>query len=483
MPRTSNAQDKISDEPDVVITLTDEQQRLLDEARPRLDYLQCHPMGSIPALAQQMTKREHYRFAGLVVGTRCMALSSAESDYKFDVVVPLISDGTGSIIVATNPPPDLPRGQVIVVEARLETHYVQPGSEWEMPAYRPRVLATISPDPEDAIDFTNAFGDSGGEGWVPQQSMVTAPTYRPPEYLTGSDGTSLIYRGMRHLISGAPEVGKTWIAAAAAAQLLQRRKAPVVWFDCDAVGQARVVERLVALGVSPDAITSRFWYVRTPATNYGDAGDAVEVMARRLCPALVVWDGWNAALALTGCGLDEAGVVVWRDTFLEPFHAQRPGCASLVTDHVARGSSPRDIYSYGAQGKLAQMDVHLRVLQRRDKMFTRARSGEIAISVMKDRPGGLDRDGFRMPVAPDKGAVTYDVVSGARMSADEREAQMMEAIVATIGAQGAMTTRQVEDAVDGRRGAIRDALTVLEERGTLTSEAGPRGAKVWRVEE
>jgi len=508
---TTSSSTEILGHAEDALGLTREQVQTLQRNAARLKHEGRCRMVGIHVMAGQIVNRRrsepggedrissvYLPIAGMVIDRRPLAdlpLSDfAREKYagRHEDTVPIVSDGTAAVALVyrdrkqRGPVDSLPVGSLVSLQVNAypgepirETEIVD--GVWYCGDFEN--LRRIAPgDDEDAIDYSDAYSDTRGGGWKARRpQIVERARYRPPEYLEGSAGAALLYRGMRHLISGKPEVGKTWIAAAAATQMLARRQAQIVWFDSDDVGESVLVERLISLGATDKAIEERLLYVATPARDFDVARTAVRGIAGEYAPALVVWDGWNAALAMTSSGMDEAGVVAWRDAFLTPFRDARPGCTSLITDHVAREASASDIYSYGAQGKLAQVDVHLRVVQRRDTMFSRVRSGEISITVMKDRPGGLDWGGYRMPVTPTDGRLEWDITIGARVTPEEREDLLIEQITDALIEGGPMAKGAIEKVVVGKNDAIRAGLSRLVGSGVLALEKGPRGAMMYSL--
>jgi hypothetical protein len=84
-----------------------------------------------------------------------------------------------------------------------------------------------------------------------------------PTMFTRTDGVSLLYKGLTHSFHGESESCKSMVAQAEAVQVLMAG-GTVLYVDFESDG-ATVVDRLLTLGASPDAIRGRFSY-RKPET-------------------------------------------------------------------------------------------------------------------------------------------------------------------------------------------------------------------------
>jgi len=115
-----------------------------------------------------------------------------------------------------------------------------------------------------------------------------------PTLLVRLDGRALLYRGEVHSPAGEPESGKSWLVQHESVQLIERGER-VLYLDFETAAPS-VVERLLALGASAQAVVDHFVYVR-PDEPPTDARIA-ELAEGRF--ALVVLDGVTEAYELLG---------------------------------------------------------------------------------------------------------------------------------------------------------------------------------------
>ena len=196
----------------------------------------------------------------------------------------------------------------------------------------------------------------------------------------------VLYRSLRHLVSGEPESLMGWLLLVLA--LLELRAGEtVVWIDFGQ-GPAMTLGRLRDLGTTDDEI-DRFLYIepREPITG-GELRDMLVALTEEKRPTLVVFDAYAGLL-----GLDDGDPNSERDIervnrrVVDRFRAC--GAATVIVDHPVKSAIERGRYSSGSGRKLAETDVHIR-LDRGDP-FGRGRTGTARLLVMKVRPGGLPR--------------------------------------------------------------------------------------------
>ncbi len=167
-----------------------------------------------------------------------------------------------------------------------------------------------------------------------------------PTLLRRSDGVALLYPGEVHSIAGEPESGKTWIALAECARLIEAGER-VLYLDFEH-SAASIVSRLRDLGATADAILDRFAYCRPegPPTT-----QAIKEWHSKGDFTLAVIDGVSEAYQL--CGLDP-NVNAEAAEFLAmlPRPLADRGAAVLQLDHVTKDRETRGRYAIGAQHKL-----------------------------------------------------------------------------------------------------------------------------------
>lgn len=208
-------------------------------------------------------------------------------------------------------------------------------------------------------------------------------TAAPPTYLARTDGVRLLYPGKIHAFNAEPETGKSMVAQAACAERIREGDhALYIDFEDDAAG---VVERLLAMRLSPAEILERFHYLHPE--DPVDAGARLRVLEclRAWSTGLVIIDGLAEALALSGWNEDRAPDVM-------AFYARLPrsirakGAACIIIDHLGKDKETQGPYARGSGAKLAAIDgaaFSFTVV----KPFGRGLSGEAKMSVTKDRPG------------------------------------------------------------------------------------------------
>jgi hypothetical protein len=180
-----------------------------------------------------------------------------------------------------------------------------------------------------------------------------------------------------------PTSGKTWIALAAAEQVLAMGGA-VVYIDFEDTARG-VIGRALTLGIKPEVLAHRFVYLQ-PAGPFA----AAEVVALRrvlddLNPDLVIIDGVGEALARDGLRENEAAdYMSWVDRVVRPI--ARTGAAVVLIDHVVKNKDDQGRWARGTGAKLASVDgasYQIKVVT----PFSRSRPGKVKIVAAKDRPG------------------------------------------------------------------------------------------------
>lgn len=209
----------------------------------------------------------------------------------------------------------------------------------------------------------------------------------PPELLRRTDGGCLLYRGALHAVNAESESGKTWLELLAARQVVEGGER-CVYIDCEMDPGRLVRGRLLAdMGADEGLVRENFRVVRpheplTPA--------AAAHLARRIRAfdaSLVVVDGVTAAMMLLG--IPEA---MGNDAFIElyarlVFPLLGTGAAVLLGDHVVKDPKERGRHAIGGVMKMNLVDVAFGLTVH--KRFRRGVDGYSAVTVEKDRMGGL----------------------------------------------------------------------------------------------
>lgn len=217
----------------------------------------------------------------------------------------------------------------------------------------------------------------------------------PTTILTRGDGLSLLYPGRLHAFWAEPESGKSWLALAAAAEVLAAGAA-VIYIDYEDTPRG-IVGRMLALGATPADLIDRFTYIR-PLDTWGPAETAqLAELVDTTDPDLVIIDG--IAEALQRDGLDENSAVdwvAWTERIARPI--ARTGAAVLMLDHVVKNPEQRGRHGRGTGAKLGSIDGAAYEL-RTVRPFSRNTPGTLDIYVSKDRPGYVRGDNRKVAVA------------------------------------------------------------------------------------
>lgn len=213
----------------------------------------------------------------------------------------------------------------------------------------------------------------------------TLPEPPAPEILRRDDGNALFYREQVNSLFGEPESGKTWIALAAAAEVLNEGGSAVV-IDLDHNGMLATVTRLISLGAENDALSNfyRFRYVEPDDRQelYAVVDALVEMK-----PDVVVLDSIGELLPALGLNSNSPDdFTIAHSYVLKPL--ARCGSCVIAIDHVAKNP---DSASRGPTGTAAKSraigGVSLRVKVK--EAFAPGRGGSAYVSIRKDRHGGL----------------------------------------------------------------------------------------------
>lgn len=330
-------------------------------------------------------------------------------------------------------------------------------------------------------------GPVTGESWLPidlEGPLAGTNDEEPPVWLLRMDGAGMIYPGRTHAFYAEPEGLKTWLALAAVKQALEAA-AFVLYIDFEDTAQA-IVSRLVALGVKPEAIRSRFAYVRPDEPLGDEAQELLDAYIKDPAPALAVVDGITEAMALHGWDpLDNAGVAQFIQ--LLPRRLEKVGASVLLLDHVVKKKEDRGRYGFGGQHKLAAITGAAYLLEVIEP-FGRGRRGRSSITVTKDRPGhvrarcvGGKAFGEVRFVSDEDGTVRADllppdpVVDGVPVPRDLM-GTVSKWLLAHADEEEPAPKKAVEEGVGGNRDNIRNALHHLIAGGYVLTRKGEHGA-------
>lgn len=239
----------------------------------------------------------------------------------------------------------------------------------------------------------------GGEavGSIVFQPLDLSNELPPPEVLIDD----LVYAEGVHLVSGHPAGGKTVITMHWAHMAMADDR-PVVWLDYES-GARQIMRRMQAHGISSELADKYFHYAPFPL----HAEDHLAAVAERWPGALVILDSMSKALAFAGISENEnAEVTQWTAKVVRA--CKDNAMPIIIIDHISKGGTASE-YSRGAGAKLADVDVHWRVLKVQD--FNRTTAGMIHLKQMKDREGYLAFESY-WTVGDGQGKLTISEASG-----------------------------------------------------------------------
>lgn len=225
--------------------------------------------------------------------------------------------------------------------------------------------------------------------WLPiDLTQYLDGSYVPevPTMMMRTDGVGLIYPGLVHDFHGESESGKSLVAQAVCAGLIQSGQ-EVVYLDFES-GPGPMAQRMLAFGCTPEQITELFIYVRPELNPYALAEtDAYrELLGRR--PALVILDGVTDALVQFGASSKDNDEITKWHRYVPRTIADRTKAAVVLIDHVIKDGEARGRFAIGGQAKLATIDGASYSVEIKEPIGKGMR-GLIVLRVGKDRPGTI----------------------------------------------------------------------------------------------
>jgi hypothetical protein len=209
---------------------------------------------------------------------------------------------------------------------------------------------------------------------------LSAPS---PTILRRSDGKALLYPGAINWLAGEPGNGKTFVALAAAAEVLCAG-GRVMFLDYEDTAST-CASRLLSLGTRVEQL-ARMQYM-TVGGAISDAGVAWLTALVADGVDLVVVDSAPESIAAESFNENSASeVALWVARI--PRALARAGAAVLVIDHVAKSTENRGRWARGSGHKLAAVDGSALLLVQ-VVPFSRDRSGSSHLSIAKDRHGQI----------------------------------------------------------------------------------------------
>lgn len=216
-------------------------------------------------------------------------------------------------------------------------------------------------------------------------------TYSPPvpRLMARTDGVCLLYPGLTHSIHGESESGKSLVIQHECVVLMERGE-HVCYFDFES-DPGSLVERLLMLGASREAIAERFVYLQpgTDPERYGPDRDALLATLAAHPYALVVIDGVSESMdVVVGDSKDpNAAAIEWNRKLPRLVVSRTGGTAAVVQiDHVTKNPDTRGRFAIGGQAKLSALTGAAYSLDVAEPLG-RGLRGELVMRVAKDRPG------------------------------------------------------------------------------------------------
>jgi hypothetical protein len=366
------------------------------------------------------------------------------------------------------------------------------------PAHDAASTPTTPSDQEPAAEDDPA-------SWAPFDfTDILAGTYVPetPTLFPRSDGPSLLYVGKVHSFHGESESGKSFLAQAETARLVQLgEKVLYVDYESDA---ATIVGRLLEMGCSGEQITTGLTYIRPEASPYHPSElEAWRALLRNRY-SLAVLDGVTDALGLSGASSkDNDEIVAWMRS-VPRIIATYTGAAVVLIDHVTKDDENRGRHAIGGVAKMNRLDGAAYIIEV-VKPLGRGLLGEVSMRVGKDRPGEVrphsgrwratDRTQESARVVVDStqpgrvlvivgpppskvGDVTHgDDDSPFRFTGImEKVSRLLEASGEEMGRNDIVRSLK-KDGVKGREANVLAALNTLVEEGFLTTRDGGNKSK------
>lgn len=200
-----------------------------------------------------------------------------------------------------------------------------------------------------------------GESWRFRPLDNSTPEDDPvPTVLSVRNSFPLLYAGDLNSLIGEPNLGKSWIALHAAAEVLING-GRVLWIDYEEPRPTKLRSRLVALGVPVEVWPSMSWISprepltdRRNSTRLGGYALVREQLSNSAEPyQLVVIDAMAGLMAAEGLDENATDEVEYAYSILRDLFIATTGAAGLVLDHVTKSKEGRGRWAIGNQRKIS----------------------------------------------------------------------------------------------------------------------------------
>ena len=347
--------------------------------------------------------------------------------------------------------------------------------------------------------------DAERDEWEPIDltPYLTGDVDRPvPAVMTRTDGYNLLYPAKLNVIFGQPEAGKSWIALAAATQIIKRSlttlrrdedepvEIEVIWLDYEDspgtfVDRIRTLSRLPALA----DVVPRIRYFQPPGGGrlVGRAlVDHLEEHASLSTVQLVVIDSYNEALYAAGLDpLLNKDVGAFSAAFISPLERATKG-AILVLDHTTKADDGTTRHALGAQTKLSGVSgaqFHAVVSQQP----TPNQRGYVRMKVTKDRHGAVRKhslDGQTAALvifeqeqqAPPDGSASLHITFTEPVPVSHHK--LRREITTYLHRAGkSQSLRQIRADVTGKNVLVKEQINVLVDEGFVRIDSSGTSPK------
>jgi hypothetical protein len=300
-----------------------------------------------------------------------------------------------------------------------------------------------------------------------QPINLAAPQFAEPTEPPHIAG--LLYRGLRHVISGPPEAAKTLLALILTLEAIRETESRIGHVDLE-MGPKRTRGILDDLGATEADLRGIEYF--EPA----DPPTAIDLDQIATLVDLVTIDA--AAGAYNVSGLDDNArkdVEQFAATWVDPLY--RHGVGTLLIDHVTKSVEGRGKFAIGSERKAGQADVHLG-LELVGQPLTRGGKAVVKVHVHKDRPGWLKRP-YACELALNSDPETHRISWEWREAASTlaragglgwRPTIHMERVSVHLERHGPMSRSAIYKAGLGRRETLVTAVDCLVREGNLTHD-------------
>lgn len=302
-----------------------------------------------------------------------------------------------------------------------------------------------------------------------------------PQLLQRDDHRGLLYPAQVNGVHGDSGLGKSWVAAIAAAQEMLAGY-HVQWINLEDPDAQPTLERLRILGVDDTTIANHLHY-HSPNTPF--TGEAVELLTTETLAnqaTLLVVDSIGEAFGLEG--LDEN-----QDKDVGPWYRRvarrlaEVGVAVLIIDHATKAAD-NPLHPSGSKRKRAAITGASYLLEAPTPL-TRENGGRLELTCAKDRHGHYRRGEIVAQIDfkyyPD-GGLSLKVMAPApkeRNRADQRLQAVARAAVRAAKSRTEPVSKRILLELMKVKAGQNTKIAGIEEAiaaGAITTSPGPRGA-------